>query len=302
MDKYYNEENIEESRIERNKNKYSKLDEEDLEKLDLTSNISVLGANVDNLDIEELKALLSQKYTKEIKDVPIDSEEDFEVDLENTKEYDLKKVLEEAQTNNKVDDYEAIKLKKLKETQYEILNNLDLSRKNEPEIEKPLSEEETQLINLIKTVNENSLKRVKEMDLLSDLKGSEHTEVLAPIDMDDDYSINKPTLVEELEKTIKLSKKDIESKLDETLAEEVIDENEEMENTVENTVTETKENTFYTGKFQIRESDLTEFDELEKEVSSSSGLVIVLVSILVLLVLAAAVYFADKFMNLGLFN
>ena len=304
MDKYYSDENVEESRLERNKNKYAELNEDDLEKLDLTSNISVLGDNVDNLDIEELKELLNKKYAKEAKDVSIVSEEDFEIDLENTKEYDIKKFLEEANIGNKNDDYESIKLRKLKETQFEILNNLDLARKSEPEFEETLSEEETHLMNLIKTVNENSLKREKDIDLLSDLKGDDHTEVLAPIDMDmdDDYGVNKPTLVEELEKTIKLSKKDIESKLDTTVIEQVEYETDASESDEDLDDTEVKENTFYTGKFQIKDSDLTEFDELEREASSNSALVIILISILVLLVLAGAVYFADKFMNLGLFN
>lgn len=293
MDKYYKEDSLEESRTMRNKEKYSDITESDLEKLDLTSNISILGANADSLDIEKLKKILDEKYSKNEKKVYLSEEDENSLENEDTKEYDLNKILEEAH-KNKNDDYDAVRFKKLRETQYEILNNLDLSRKEEPEVEEALTVEEANLMNLIKTVNENSLKRGKNLDLMSDLKGDEYTEVLDPI-VEDDYTSKKPSLVEELEKTIKLSKNEIVEELDNTHDDMSLEEDETGEG-------DAKADTFYTGKFQIKESDLDDFDDLQKEMKTGNAFIRILIAIMILIILGIVVFFVDKYMNLGLFK
>ncbi len=328
MDKYKDEERVTESRTARNQKMYGELNEKDFEDINLTSNISVIETDTENLDIDTLKEILNQKYKKESKKIqrpkekPI-KEKDIDEEHEDTKEYDLKKVIETAH-KNKTSDYDEERFKKIRETQYDILNSLNIN--NESEEKEPLEEdkkakeenltvEEANLINLIKTVNANASKKKKstsiEDDLLSDLKGDESkTEVLDPIPIEEAEPDKKPTLVEELEKTKQLSKKEIDDEIEKltTKLDDVIEavkeetEKEELEKT-EKQLSKTEElsNSFYTGKFQINKNDMDDFKDLENELSGGSIFVKILIILLVLIIIAVAVYFLNKYLNLGLF-
>jgi len=108
-------------------------------------------------------------------------EEVSRISVDDTKEYDLTKVLEKAK-DEKVETYEEIRAKKLRNTQYDILNNLNLDVKEDTE-EKKIDPEEN-LMNLINTITINEAKKkesVKEdidpLDILTDLKGEDNTQV-----------------------------------------------------------------------------------------------------------------------------
>lgn len=300
MDKYYKENTLEESRTSRNKEIYNKVSEEDIDKLSLTSNISIIDADTTNLDIEKLKAILEEKYSKQKSSIPQIEEESVEEELEDTKEYDLRKVIDEAH-KNKSSDYAEDRFKKLRDTQFDILSSLNLDRDEDPIGEESLTVEEANLMNLIKTINEKPIKNNQEPDLLEELKGSENTEVLDPVDLEGEYSYQKPTIVEELEKTKKLSKKeveDIQSKVQEISAEpEDIedDETSELDSEIP------KENSFYTGKYQIKDSDFDDFSDIQKEIKSGNIVIKILILLLVIIVLVVGVYFLNKYLNLGLF-
>lgn len=312
MDKYYKESALEESRTTKNKEIYNKVNEEDFDKLSLTSNISIIDADTTNLDIEKLKNLLNERYStkKSIPDIEDDIEPLQEESLEDTKEYDLKKVIDEAH-KNKTPDYDRERFKKLRDTQYDILNNLNLDRSEDPIIEESLTVEEANLMNLIKTVNENSLKKEqieeKEGDLLDSLKGDDDTEVLEAISFegeDAEKTGKKPTIVEELEKTKQLSKKELMDeyeKLEDQPKEDVEEPEEVEEDNDEGTKEEPTENTFYTGKLQITDNDLEDFEDLKKEINSGNIFVKILIFIVVLIFIALGVYLLNKYLNLGLF-
>lgn len=298
MDKYKNE-GMTPKRVDKNREMYSELNEGDIESLSLTSNISIIDADTTNLNIEELKSILDKKYAK--KKLPdLESLTDESEDLEITKEYDLNKVLDKAR-NELGSDYEANRHRKRHESEYEILNSLNLKRKSEPEKIESISPEEATLINLIKTVNENELKRNElantDLDLLGDLKGENDTEVLEPIVLDDEDTLNKPTIIEELEKTKKLSKTDILAGLDEPVKIEPS----VKETPIEKSETEDLTNTFYTGKLSIKSSDLNDFSDLQDEINRGSALVKILILLGILVVLALIVVILNKYLNLGLF-
>lgn len=300
MDKYYKENTLEESRTSRNKEIYNKVSEEDIDKLSLTSNISIIDADTTNLDIEKLKAILEEKYSKQKSSIPQIEEESVEEELEDTKEYDLRKIIDEAH-KNKSSDYAEDRFKKLRDTQFDILSSLNLDRDEDPIGEESLTVEEANLMNLIKTINEKPIKNNQEPDLLEELKGSENTEVLDPVDLEGEYSYQKPTIVEELEKTKKLSKKeveDIQSKVQEisTEPEDIEDdETSELDSEIP------KENSFYTGKYQIKDSDFDDFSDIQKEIKSGNIVIKILILLLVIIVLVVGVYFLNKYLNLGLF-
>ena len=293
MDKYEKNAEVKEtstSRTARNKSIYGKVSDEEIDSLNLANNISVIETNAEDLDIDTIKDILSQQYESKkrhpSREANFDSameslDENPTEEKEITKEYDLKKVLETAH-KNKTTDYNRERFLKLRETQFDILNSLNIDRTEEPEPEETLSEEEANLMNLIKTVNFNAeqskaLKKgqqKEEDDLLSDLLGDENTEVLAPVDKYNEL----------------LESEDSTNHADET----------SETGTVDLTRTEQMANSFYTGKFQINDKDMDDFSDLEKEMSG--GVVVkILIVILVLITLVVAVFLLNKYLNLGLF-
>lgn len=302
MDKYKNE-STGGKRTARNQNIYSNIEDIDLEKINLKSNVSVLEANPNSLDISQIKDLLEEKYQKRSR-IPETALEEtlFEENLEDTKEYDLKKVLEEAHKNKK-SDYDKERFKKLRETEYDILNSLNIDKPSKEEPIETLTTEEANLMNLIKTVDFNAAKskaqKEKSDDLFSELLGSGNTEVLEPIDIKFEETQRKVSLAEELEKTKKISRHELDEEISKYETSE-----ERLEKTLEqDPLTKTQElaNSFYTGKFQIDDNDMEDFADLEKEMTGSSVAIKMLIIILVLIVLAVTVFLLNKYLNLGLF-
>lgn len=317
MDKYYKEKDEKrESRTTRHQEIYGEVDDRDFEKLNLTSNVKVIKTD-SNLDIDSIKELVNERYDKRRPQrVEVDPtiEESDDIDEEETKEYDLKKVIETAH-KNKTPDYDRERFEHLRETQYDILNSLNIKDDKEFKRTESLSQEEATLMNLIKTVNENAERNQAnhEDDLLDDLLGSENTEVLKPVTIIEDEDIDydkKPTILEELEKTKKLSRNEIDTELEKLKEEETAtEENEESDETDDETSenrvvlskTEELSNSFYTGKYQINKRDMNDFLDLEEEMKGGSFVVKILVIIIVLVTLALAVYLLNKYLNLGLF-
>lgn len=312
MDKYRDEELEKDSRTSRNQNIYNNLEDRDYENLDLEGNISVLGTDVNSLDIDKLKTLLNERYStespkKKTVEQPLEQNNLEDIDKEETKEYDLKKVIEDAH-KNKIVDYDKERFQKLKKTQFEILNSLNIEKGNNQKKDESLTREETDLINLIKTVNEKKENDNSSDDLLDDLKGNEKTEVLTPISIDDEDESNtgkKPTIVEELEKTKRLSRQELDdeiekltSKLDDVI-EKIKDQ--EIENTNKLAEVDEMTNSFYTDKLDIEANDIDDFADLEKEMNGSSIVIKLLILLLVFVTLAICVYLLNKYLNLGLF-
>lgn len=308
MDKYKDEYNNSEKRTERNQKIYSKVKDEDIDGLSLTNNISIIDTNTDNLDINRLRELLDERYKKNTAAEKTERDTDVsEEEVEDTKEYDLKKVIDEVR-RNKSSDYDHDRFKKLREDEYEILSSLNIEKTESQETEN-MTPEETNLMNLIKTVtvNENAQKNANEgLDLLDDLKATDESDILEPLPMEDEPNPEpsdidtetgkKPTLLEELERTKQISKTEIMEKLEHPLSHTEI---------VEMPIAEEKvqpvENTFYTGSLTIKDSDLDDFKDLEREINSNNILVKILVFIAVLIGLAIIVYLLNKYLDLGLF-
>lgn len=180
MDKYYNSSKQIGKRSQKNEQLYKEVNKQSLEDFNVNSNVSVLGDNGKTIDLEMLKSMLDKRYKQpEIKkkielDLPDD---DDEISLEQTREYDINAILEKAH-ENKVVDYEKERLKKIRDTQYDILKGLNLDEKEEEEYKEP-TEEEKKLMTLINTITAHEeFNKNKDLDLFQDLKGSDDTEVL----------------------------------------------------------------------------------------------------------------------------
>ena len=178
MTKYYNDEDIATSRFQRNEELYREINKNELDNYDIKSNATIIGENKNEIDVEKIKRILDNKYneTPKRRSIRLEETEVVEDEVEITKEYDINIILEKAR-EQKTENYEEERLKKLRDTQFDILKNLNIARE-EPEE----NEEEENLKNLINTIafnEKNSLLHDSTpLDILSDLKGSENTEVL----------------------------------------------------------------------------------------------------------------------------
>ncbi len=270
MDKYHNS-SLVGKRTAKNEELYKQVNKQALQDFNVNSNATVLSDNGTSIDLDMLKDMLDKKYKETNKrkplnlDLPLDDEP---INLEQTKEYDINAILEKARENKTI-DYEKERLKKVRDTQYDILKNLDLTKKEEPEIEDDTpSKEEEKLMTLINTItlNEQNSKKndLDPLDLFEDLRGNENTQVIEG-------------LKEEIEKTSNISKpKEKEDK------EEKID------------------NSFYTKSLGLSKSDFEDFQDLEDDVKPHNALIIVLTIIIIIAFLFGIFLFLNIYFDWGI--
>lgn len=263
----YNSENTEyQSRTSRNKELYKKINDSDLGNYNVNSNVSVLDVEGNNINIEKLRQILDKKYREPQKRRNIEIENvEYEKPrtIEQTKEYDLDNYLERAKAN-KISDYNKERLKKLRDTQFNILQDIHVDE----EEESPKSEAERELETLIMTItNKENIKRIEKsnkndeinpFDILSDLKGNENTEVVPPIKETNGSNNN----------------------------------DDEQQNETEN---------FYTGKLKVTDDDYEDFMDLKNEIKSNNVIIKVLLTIFFIIVLLVVLYFLSKTFNWGIF-
>lgn len=225
MSKYYEEEQVA-TRYHKNENLYKEISKNELDNYEVKSNTTILGENKNEIDVEKIKKILDTKYNEvpRRKSIRLEDVEEIEEEKEITKEYDINVVLEKARSE-KPDNYEEERLKKIRNTQFDILNSLDIKREAKEESEE---EKEDNLKNLINTIalNEKNSSSNADLDILSDLRGSGNTEVLVGLKEEIQSAEEKNTVLEEkddeeLEKTKlmdsfytesnKLSKEDLEN-------------------------------------------------------------------------------------------
>lgn len=216
VDKYYDDNvNTSYSRMQRNSNLYKEIGKTDLDNYEVRSNATVIGDNSKgSIDVEKIKSILDTHYKdaprrKSIQIVETSTLTEIENPVHETKEYDINVIIDKAK-ENKEEDYNIQRAKKLHNTQYDILSNLDINLKDyvedyeEPESKSTSNPAKLQeLINTI-TLNEKDIKAKKEiiesgegdpLDIFEDLKGSDNTAVL------DGLQEKTEELVSEIEKT-----------------------------------------------------------------------------------------------------
>lgn len=183
--KYSN--NVGMSRVAKNNDLYKQINDSELDNFNVRSNATVIGNQEREIDVEQIKKILDKRYNSAPKRRSIRIEErpyENSISDEPTKEYDLTKVLEKAK-DEKVETYEENRAKKLRNTQYNILSNLNIDGEEKEEVKEATPEEN--LMNLINTITINEAKKLEEknsnsndidpLDILSDLKGDDDTQV-----------------------------------------------------------------------------------------------------------------------------
>lgn len=185
MNKYNEEDTM--SRVSKNNLLYKKINEESIENFDVHSNATVIGNQEDNIDIEKIKKILDTRYNSNIKrkSIRLEEEEEKEIpQLEPTKEYDLGKVLEKARDEQE-ESYEKVRAKKLRNTQFDILNNLNI------EVDKKEQEEE----NFEEPHDDTTGTEQDAIDLFSDIIGDD-TQVFEGINHEEIESAKESGIVE----------------------------------------------------------------------------------------------------------
>lgn len=254
------------SRSRKNEELYQEMNHDELTEINLASNAHVIGENNRNIDVEKIKELLEKKYREEprksrslIKQQE-EIEEEVEEPKEETKEYNINAIIEKAKQDKEI-DYERERLKKVRDTQYDILKGLSLNEEKEEEPSKVTSNKDD-LVNLINTITEKELTREMDpLDILTDLKGSENTVVLDGI---------KEQVEKEEQKPKENDKKEIDK-------------------------------TFYTNSVSFSKSDFDDFNDLKEDMETNKTLIKVLLIIITIAFIAGVLFFANHFFHLNWF-
>ncbi len=300
MEKYYDEQTNETPlRQRKNENLYENISNYELEEdYRPDNNATIIDDNAKNIDVEQIKKILDTKYNKEPKRRSImleedDDKEDINVTLDNTREYDINAILEQARTE-KEDNYEQERVKKIRDTQFDILNSLEL--KSDEDVESPANEfsmeketekenkqDNDELLNLINTItmheidlkktdNNEDSEEINPLDILTDLKGSDDTVVINGVHEEESVNETSPimSLDEAHEKATKAK------------------EEQERLNNLTNTLTFTQ-------------SDFDDFNDLKKEVKSSRALIYAVIVVVSLIFIGGLIVFLNHFLNLNWF-
>lgn len=265
MEKYYDNHEFTGSRVNKNEKLYKQIGEMEVKEYNPNNNVKVIGDSEDNvIDVEKIKNLLEKNYkhTPKRKAMEFTEEESLDIDEEPTKEYDINSILEKAR-EEKIVDYNKERLKKVHDTQYDILNALNLEKGKE---EDPLkAQKEDELMTLINTITSKELastNSVDPLDLFSDLKGSDNTQVLSGIE-------------EEVKKTET-------KKLIKTEQEEL-------------------KNSFYTTTNAFTQSDFDDFNDLKDDLKGTKIVIKILIALIIVAFVVGILFFINNYFNLEIF-
>lgn len=281
MEKYYDEENNNIAlRQQKNEKLYENIDEYEVDDYKIEANATVLDNNAKNIDVEKIKKILDTKYNKQPKrrSIVLEDEEYQEpnISLDETREYDINAILERARSEKEV-DYEKERLKKIRDTQFDILNSLDIEEEEKEEEDK--SSQNNELMDLINTITAKELevkntkkeKDLDPLDILTDLKGSDDTVVVDGVH-EEEESVGETSPIMSLEEADKIKPTIMENKTQDL-----------------------------TSTLQFTQSDFDDFNDLKKEVKSSRALIYIIIVIVSLIFIAGIIIFLNKFLNLSLF-
>lgn len=263
MTKYYTEDNKEEcqnSRYHRNEELYKEISKNEIDNYDIKSNATVIGDNKPEIDVEKIKKILDTRYNDvpKRKSIRLEETQEIEEEKEPTKEYDINVIIEKAK-EQKEDNYEEERLKKIHNTQFDILKNLDVSKEilDNDVKDESFDDNLKKLINTI-TINEHKNSDSNSaLDILSDLRGSGNTEVLEGLKEDVSQELDKIVSYEEDKKINETSNLDT----------KMI-------------------NSFYTASNAINAKDFEDLDEdFKKSVESNNIIVKILIGFIIVVFL-----------------
>lgn len=287
----FNQEEIKpiKSRTSKNTQLYEEIKNSELNEFNIGTNAKVIGESDSQINIDKIKEILEKNYQDPPKrrSLKFDVPEQDEIEIEKTREYDINAILEKAREEKEI-DYSKERLKKVRDTQFDILKSLELdNEENQKASQESAKEELLELINTI-NMNEKQKKEIQEnlneestqldpLDLFTDLRGDENTVVAGAKEFAPEETSPSPLINEEIKETKESSEKEeIKDALDEEL-----------------------DDSFYTNSMTFKKNDFASLEDNE------SGAINIIVRILIILVflaiIAGVVLFLNEFLNLGWF-
>ena len=277
-------------RTAKNNELYEEIKKSEIENFDIGSNAKVIGNNEAQIDINKLKDILEKNYQEVPKrrSLKLDIPEEEEIEMEKTKEYDINAILEKAREEKEV-DYQRERLKKVRDTQYDILKNLEVEQE-EPKSKAADERTKEELLDLIQTINLNETQN----KTIKALAEEEKEEI--ELDEDTDTELDPLDILNDLrgdENTVVAGAKEFENELKEA------QERKEKEEIAE-ALDEDVDDSFYTSSMSFNKNDFADFSDLE-ESKASRILIKILIVIVFLAIIAGIVIFLNDFLNLGWF-
>ena len=277
-------------RTAKNNELYEEIKKSEIENFDIGSNAKVIGNNEAQIDINKLKDILEKNYQEVPKrrSLKLDIPEEEEIEMEKTKEYDINAILEKAREEKEV-DYQRERLKKVRDTQYDILKNLEVEQE-EPKSKAADERTKEELLDLIQTINLNETQN----KTIKALAEEEKEEI--ELDEDTDTELDPLDILNDLrgdENTVVAGAKEFENELKEA------QEKKEKEEIAE-ALDEDVDDSFYTSSMSFNKNDFADFSDLE-ESKASRILIKILIVIVFLAIIAGIVIFLNDFLNLGWF-
>ena len=301
VDKYNNDTSTM-SRTQKNQKLYNEINDLQMDTFDINSNSVILSNNGTTIDIDKLKDMLDKKYREDVKSKSLGKIDDFEekeeIKLDETREYDINEIISKAR-EEKQNDYEVERLKKLRNTQVNILNELNIDTFSKDEEVKAISNsEKDELKTLIDTINlteeTNKLNKnddIDPLDLLNELKGD-----------DDETKIDGVNeLTEEILRQAKLeAAKEMVNERKEKLDKEKEEKKEQItkaDKTEENKL----DKSFYTNSTVFKTNDFDDFSDLKDEMSATKVIIRILIVLVIIAFICGVVFLLNKVLNWGLF-
>lgn len=297
MDRYNetNEEIVVEKTMTRsikNKDLYNSVYSDEFSRARTNNNIRVIDSNNKDIDINKIKKYIdSLNANNEVKKKRI-----FQLNEENTeqknneeeiRDYDINSVIEKARQNRGV-NYQEERYKKLHNTQFDILSELNINKEIIEDNEIEFNTNERTLIDLINTVTIHK----DDMGLLDELTGGdENTEIIEPM---------KQTLLQTNEFKEDL-KQEIIKEMEEKKQQEEIMKTKELVSIKESQIKDNIDKSFYTNSMTFSKEDFEGFEELEKSVKKNNVLAIISLVLLFVAVIVTLFVISNYVFNLGLF-
>lgn len=312
MEKYNTEKTSYKSRTQKHQDLYNDVKVSNLSNFDVNSNESVIETNAKKIDVNKLSEILDKRYNDDApkrKSIEVPTYEDdpiTEQPLVETKEYDINAILEKAKQGKNV-DYNKERLKKVRDAQYEILNNLDLEIQKVEDVKKSSQRklEEDTLMNLINTITQIETKNKEEarreasdetIDIFAGLEEetpAEGIEMPVPREEKEEYQEVEEELKNDDEEEIEEEIEEEEEVVEEPAEEKVV-ENEQPDDTHDDYVKDTL------SKLDIDLSSYEDFSDVSKR-DISVVIIKIAIFIIVIGLVIGAIYVLNILLDLGLF-
>lgn len=327
------------SRVKKNANLYRRIDASAIDDIETNQPEEVIESNTSTIDVEKLKSMLDKKYrdpsSNTLKDVdhkPVDRQ----INLEETREYNLDEILNKAKANDDT-DYGVERLKKLSDTNVSILDGLNIkdngTSKDEINGDEKLSKSKVssdskKLIELIDTIN---LKEQEGYDALLNESNNNYDDDTRDdnkkASLLDDFDLEDTTSNEPLDMLSELTGTDEDTKVvgaSKMLDDEDKDEEQECENITkadkyddidlndtddfDTTEVVSREDTDeFTDSIELTttqiftKDDFEDFDDL-KEATKPRIFVKILIFLIVIAVIIGTVFVLDRILDLGILS